>query len=339
MRRGLAALIAVTALVPGLTFAQADAAPRPVLVFVSNHESRNFDLRIKYSDGTISGPLDLPSATSVAANLYTSSSTPSVSPDGTKIAFVGWNRACSGTSCPADSRHTIYTMNVDGSDVTPIYRMHDESFEWVLDTAWSPDGKRIMFTVNYKKIDGRRRLPDLWVIDEGQDGVWVPSPLSARPGREYWPEWSPDGRYVAYNYVSDRDGFSPTDDHKTNTIAVSPVDGGGPHRTLARSSSVTDAAFSPDGKWIAYADYSEPGAAKIRVMRRDGSDKRTIVREVLGPWSLDYSPDGRFIVFGEGIETQFARIVKVQVASPHRRSVVVDFEGAYDHMPEYFPLP
>lgn len=336
MKRTLAVALAVTALMPGLASSPAAAAPRPVLVFVTNHESGNFDLRIKYSNGTISEPLDPPS--SVSHGIYNSSSTPSVSPDGKTIAFYGWYRACSATC--VDTGATIYTMNIDGSGLTPIYRVHDESFEWVLDPKWSPDGKRIMFTVNYKKVDGRRRLPDLWVLDIDASGAWTPSPLSTRRGDEYWPEWSPDGKHIVYTYSSDSDGFAPADAKQTSIVLAS-ADGDEPPQTLARGFWVTGPAFSPDGRSIAYADMGEAGDEnnKIRVMRRDGSDKRTIISGIRWPWSLDYSPDGRFIAFGEGWKNQHERIVKVQVATPHRLSVVVDFEGAYDHMPEYFPLP
>lgn len=334
----LVSAICLLGLISGL-MTPAGAAARPVLVFVTNHETGNFDLRIKYSDGSFSEPLDPPSDSSSAAQIYNSSSTPAVSPDGKKIAFYGWYRTCSSVGC-VDTGAAIYTMNIDGSALTPIYRMHDESFEWVLDPRWSPDGTRIVFTVNYKKVDGQRRLPDLWVLEVDARGVWTPSPLSTRPGNEYWAEWSPDGKHIAYTYNPDDDGFAPAEgDHTTIDIVRS--DGSGAPRTLVRGYWVTQPAFSPDGRSIAYVDMGESGDEnnRIRIMRRDGNDRRTIARGVKWPWSLDYSPDGRFIAFGEGWKNQHERILRVQVAPPHRMSVLVDFENAYDHMPDYFPLP
>ena len=68
---------------------EVQAAPRPVLVFVTTYEGTDFDLRIKFSDGTISEPIDPPSFSAPSTGVHIGSSTPSISPDGTKIAFVG----------------------------------------------------------------------------------------------------------------------------------------------------------------------------------------------------------------------------------------------------------
>jgi TolB protein len=58
--------------------------------------------------------------------------------------------------------------------------------------AWSPDGKRIVFT------SGRGGSPDLWVVNaDGADGQELVQ-LTNSPAAETSPAWSPDGQKIVY---------------------------------------------------------------------------------------------------------------------------------------------
>src|SRR6266487_4058971 len=63
------------------------------------------------------------------------------------------------------------------------------------DTAWSPDGKTIVFVSN---ITGRNNL---WLVSS--EGGW-PTQLTVSDQRQARPTWSPDGKWIAYQ--SDYDG-------------------------------------------------------------------------------------------------------------------------------------
>lgn len=318
----------------------ARSAPRPVLAYVTSHESSELDIRIRYSDGSET-TVDPEEVRTPAAGAYHIASWFSISPDGQKIAFIGGPVACASSTCQW-AEWSIYTVNVDGTGLVPIYTPPPDF--WVANPEWSPDGSRIMFVAYYNRDDdGRKRHTDLWVLDGTPAGTWEASPLVVRKGGEKWPEWSPDGRHVVYEYQPDDDGYIQKGELDGTTIGLSRSDGTGRHKDLTSDRSfVTDAAFSPDGKWIAYAHYKAPWASDgtlIRVMRADGSGKRTIAAGLRYPWALDYSPDGRYIAFGEGWKFEHSRIMRVEVGGGNRLKVLIDNLEEFDHMPEYFPLP
>ena len=331
MKRSFVSLVCAVALAAGVLAVPARGAARPIMVWVSEvHDG--IDVVVLYSDGEVSEPLNPPNTVA----FY-----PTLSPDGTRVAFVMWNY----TDLPANGWqwlpfNTIVVADLTSGRLSAVYQNDD----WlVASPEWSPDGKRMMFVRYPKKEQGKpRQNSDLWVLEETAPEVWMPEPLSIRNGSEKWPEWSPDGRFIAYEYDPDDNNHSDKGESHDTVIAVSPADGSGPHRHLATGRTfVTDPVFSPDGRWIAYADYTKhwaSGGTKLMVMKADGSGQRAIARNLRYPWALDFSPDGRFIAWGDGWKSSATRILQVEVDAPNRKALVFDSVG-YDHMPEYFPVP
>ncbi len=104
------------------------------------------------------------------------------------------------------------------------------------DTAWSPDGKNIVFVSN---MSGRNNL---WLVPAA--GGW-PTQLTISDQRQTAPVWSPDGKWIAYQ--SDYDG-----DEQWDIFMVSPTTGQVVNLTNTRTISEESPAWSPDGRYLAY---------------------------------------------------------------------------------------
>lgn len=111
---------------------------------------------------------------------------PTFAPDGARIAFVS-NRA--------DNRFELYITDAQGGG--PVRRLTTGLGGDVRSPSWSPDGKKIAFSV------GDRAASDLYVLDLPTGAV---RQLTKNAGRNATPAWSPRGTYLAF--ASDRDGGS-----------------------------------------------------------------------------------------------------------------------------------
>jgi len=104
------------------------------------------------------------------------------------------------------------------------------------DTAWSPDGKSIVFVSN---ISGRYNL---WLVPA--DGGW-PTQLTISDQRQTHPTWSPDGKWIAYQ--SDYEG-----DEQWDIFFTSPKTGQVVNVTKTREVSEENPTWSPNGRYLAY---------------------------------------------------------------------------------------
>lgn len=144
-------------------------------------------------------------------------------------------------------------------------------------TALSPDGRWRVGT-QYDGGDHELYLDDLQAARR--------YPLTDNPVDDSTPAWSPDGRALVY--VSNGAlwilplGF--------------PADGGvtaGVPRLLTVERALS-ASWSPDGQWIAFRG-SAFSSFDLLLIRPDGTDKRTLLHEVLS--APVWSPDSTQIAF------------------------------------------
>src|SRR5438874_5750887 len=103
-------------------------------------------------------------------------------------------------------------------------------------TAWSPDGKTIVFVSN---ITGRNNL---WLVPS--EGGW-PSQLTVSDQRQSNPAWSPDGKWIAYQ--SEYEG-----DEQWDIFIVSPATGQVVNVTKTSEVSEANPVWSPNGRYLAY---------------------------------------------------------------------------------------
>ena len=148
---------------------------------------------------------------------------PRISPDGRRIA------AAVGTSTESD----LWTLDVNGTFSRVSFNLSPHR------PVWTPDGARL--TVGAQR-DGRWRL-----LSIAADGGGLPETLIERVNRLYPNAWSPDGRRLVYQESSTGTGW----DLKVLEIDAAGQLAGAP-ALAATPSHETNAAISPDGRWIAY---------------------------------------------------------------------------------------
>ena len=167
---------------------------------------------------------------------------PRLSPDGTRLALMKWE----GESCK------IFLYDLQRRVLSPFTSEPGRFFNPV----WSPDGRRLAYsgfatggpTLYVKNTDGSGKAERL-----------TDAPTETGANGEFPNSWSPDGRTLAYTAVT---GHPP---EQAIDICLVSLDGKRPFRRWLESPYIENAAaFSPDGRWIAYVS-NESGRREVYV--------------------------------------------------------------------------
>jgi dipeptidyl aminopeptidase/acylaminoacyl peptidase len=154
-----------------------------------------------------------------------------------------------------DGRRVAVNRTVQGNtDIWLIETTRGVASRFTFDPAiddhpiWSPDGSRIVFS-SWRK--GSLNLYQKPSSGAGSEELLLESSLINLPF-----DWSPDGRFLLYASIDPKTGPD---------IWVLPLFGERkPFPFVARSFSVGDCQFSPDGRWVAYQS-NESGRYEICV--------------------------------------------------------------------------
>jgi Tol biopolymer transport system component len=129
------------------------------------------------------------------------------SPDGTKIVYRAWHPTDSALvdyknllaqRMVRPSRMELWVMNADGSNQKQITNLGGANFG----PSWTPDGRRIVFSSNYK--NPRSRNFDLYLINLDGSGL---EQVTSHEEFDGFPMFSPDGRRIVW--ASNRGAAKP----------------------------------------------------------------------------------------------------------------------------------
>src|SRR5213078_5222487 len=141
------------------------------------------------------------------------------------------------------------------------------AFRWIASPQISPDGRQVAYvlvTANAKH-DGYET--SLWLV--GTDGASTPRRLTAGP-KDGAPRWSPDGTTLAF--------LRPKDGH--SQLYLLPLTGGEAQQLSDLPNGASPAAWSPDGKMIAFTSTTTAEDLAKKDKKDKGDESKSDVRVV-----------------------------------------------------------
>jgi TolB protein len=175
--------------------------------------------------------------------------------DSKSIAFhasaSGKGKPITGLPGAASNDSDIFILNVDDflNKKSPARNITNNPAAVDDDPDWSPDGKKIAFTSHAVTDDQTNPVTaEIYVIDA--NGKGKPKRLTNNTEEERAPDWSPDGKLIAYMC---RKGEAPEGRSiGTFEICIMNADGSGQKRITNNRVAELTVSWSPDGKLIIF---------------------------------------------------------------------------------------
>jgi len=183
--------------------------------------------------------------------------------------------------------------------------------------AWSPDGSKLVVTRAVLGVGVENS--DLYLLDVA---TGVSTQLTARPQVDISPDWSPDGRHIAFSSHEPGPRFGNGVD--TNVYVVD-VQTGEVVQLTDRAGRDSNPRWSPDGGHIAFNREGD-----IAIMKPRGRGFKNITdAPVASHLSPDWSADGSRIAYSGG-----AHIVRLDDTPD---TYVIDSDGGNRHRIQAHP--
>jgi TolB protein len=175
--------------------------------------------------------------------------------DSKSIAFhasaSGKGKPITGLPGAASSDSDIFILNVDDflSKKSPARNITNNPAAVDDDPDWSPDGKKIAFTSHAVTDDQTNSVTaEIYVIDA--NGKGKRRRLTNNTEEERAPDWSPDGKLIAY--MCRKGEAAEGRSIGTFEICIMNADGSGQKRITNNRVAELTVSWSPDGKQIIF---------------------------------------------------------------------------------------
>ena len=265
-----------------------------------------------------------------------SSNSPRWSPDGKTLAFLS-ARAAADSSDAAAGRTQIWVMALGGGEARRLTNLQNG----VTSFQWSPDGSRFLALSRSGPTDDTKSPSDVrhyahsnykfndtgW-FDDKRSHIWVVDAATGKATQitsgDDWndtdPQWSPDGRRIAF--VSDRTGKAFDEGHNTDVWVID-ANGGPLTKISDHETGDNQPRWSPDGQTIAFvSSVPEKSHAKIWLASSAGGSTSKLAAEGLDvlPSALHWAENGKAIYFETGYHGT-SQIYRVDVAAKRAAAV------------------
>jgi Tol biopolymer transport system component len=209
---------------------------------------------------------------------------PSVSPDGSLVAFSWDNAATKNSPTPA------YDLYIKAIGSETLLRLTNHPAEWISST-WSPDGTQIAFHRLAGADNGIYVIPALGGPERKLHATHTPYDLAAPLS------WSADGKWIAY---ADVENDQPGD--RMFLLNVSTLESHEfPHDPSCNHEG--DLTFSHSGRQLALLCVHSTTSFEYFITDIDGKSRRSLATVRDFPSSLAWSGDDRHLIFSRALET------------------------------------
>jgi len=224
------------------------------------------------------------------------------SPDGRKLRF--------DLHSAANSSLSIWEINADGSGLRPLLPGWNNTPHECCG-SWTPDGRYFVFE------SFRDQRHNVWALPERSS--WFgrasrPIQLTNGPLDFEDPVLSKDGKRIFVVGSQSRCELT----HYDGKSAFDPYLGGG---------SISDLAFSPDAKWIAYVSVPDGHLWRSRI---DGTDRLQLTPDGMKGGLPRWSPDGKHIAFMGTNFTSDWRVYIIHADGTGLRDLIPGAKSGYD---------
>ncbi len=182
--------------------------------------------------------------------------------------------------------------------------------------TWSPDSTRVAY------LSQRDAITHVFVYDFVKR---TETQLTQGPVSDGGPRFSPDGKSIAY--MRGRKELHAVDvDSKQDKLLVTGFVGGG--------FGPPAFAWSPDSKWLVYANTGGQGLRNLYVVQAAGGEPKQIsFLANSNVNSIQWSPDGKFVLFQTGQRTEIPEVARIDLTPRQPEYVEQKFEDLFKPEP------
>jgi tricorn protease len=174
-----------------------------------------------------------------------------------------------------EARGDLFTVPAEHGPVRNITRSQGVR---EMEPSWSPDGRWIAYLSD--------RTGEYEIYVRSQDGSGEERRVTTDGGVwRFPPVWSPDSKRLAFGDKRQRLQVVEIESGRVTDVDHSERNG------------ITDFAWSPDSRWIAYRKTADTRLAQIWAWSLDGGEPLPLTDPMVASWSPAFDPEGRYLYF------------------------------------------